>query len=171
MAEALAEIGTRVLAVGHEAALVAAHHRVITPLLDEVLAPIVNVVPLQWLADHLAEIRFDWLHASLDQSLVEVDLLTGHALGLGDSLDSGGTCEFNHLAAGVQKLRRKRCRDAAGFIEQQLNVLPGDGVDRVLRAEGLGLAICRKIVEKHNGQIWVESEEGKGADFRFTLGQ
>ena len=50
VAEALAEIGTRVLAVGPEAASVPARHRIITPLLDEVLAPIVNVVPLQWLA-------------------------------------------------------------------------------------------------------------------------
>jgi len=34
---------------------------------------------------------------------------------------------------------------------------------------GLGLVLCKEFIEKHDGRIWVESDEGKGSTFSFTL--
>jgi signal transduction histidine kinase len=58
--------------------------------------------------------------------------------------------------------------------EQQAKLFrPFYRADNPLRDEvggtGLGLSIARSLVEQHNGEMWVQSEQGKGSTFSFII--
>jgi len=56
-----------------------------------------------------------------------------------------------------------------GAVFEQFKQVGGDTLTDKPKGTGLGLPICKEIVEHHGGRIWLESEVGKGSVFSFAL--
>jgi PAS domain S-box-containing protein len=69
--------------------------------------------------------------------------------------------EIQDFGHGIPKNKQKKIFDIFYQVDS--------GIDRTFGDIGLGLTISRGIVLSHGGKIWVESENGKGSIFRFTL--
>jgi two-component system CheB/CheR fusion protein len=83
----------------------------------------------------------------------------------------------------IPRIHVSAARDAEGWLfavrDNGIGIDPQDA-DRVfgmfkrlhgseISGTGIGLAICRKVVERQGGRIWVESKAGQGATFKFTI--
>lgn len=78
------------------------------------------------------------------------------------SSDGGrATCAVTDTGIGMKKEDMELLFTEFYRIENDIN--------NSANGSGLGLALCKKIVEAHAGRIWVESEIGKGSTFYFTL--
>jgi light-regulated signal transduction histidine kinase (bacteriophytochrome) len=58
---------------------------------------------------------------------------------------------------------------AASLAAETVKVGGTGGRRKAPMGVALALAVCKKIVERHHGNIWVESELGHGSTFHFTL--
>lgn len=114
--------------------------------------------PLPVVAGTPTEVR-QLLQNLLDNAIKFQDGGAPHVHVAARSAESGWEFSVRDNGIGIQPEHQgrifkmfERLHDAQAF--------PGTGV---------GLAICRKIVQQHGGRIWVESEAGKGTTFRFSL--
>ena len=69
--------------------------------------------------------------------------------------------EINDNGVGIENHNMKKLFRIDGHFSTE-------GTDRE-SGTGLGLILCKEIVERHHCQIWVESEFGKGSSFKFTM--
>jgi len=146
------------------------------------------VDPAHLLADarrsfvHQAEERGVALHAEAPAGLPE---LSADPQRIAQVLGNLVGNALRHTPSGGSVVMRASCRPGAVVFEVSdsgSGIAPADLphiFDRFYRADrsrtrssggaGLGLAIARRIVEAHGGQIWAESAPGSGTTFRFSL--
>ena len=91
--------------------------------------------------------------------------------------------KFSEPGTRITIRASQRSKHIVVVVSDEGRGIPRDQIDRVFepfyRVErspaasspgfGLGLTICRRLVEAHGGEIWVESEPGKGSSFYFSL--
>ncbi|MEA2571273.1 MAG: hypothetical protein QOI24_3274 [Acidobacteriota bacterium] len=95
----------------------------------------------------------------------------------------GNAIKFSPAGSTIDVGVRRREREAVFHVRDQGRGIPAEKLELVFGrfqqvdasdarekgGTGLGLAICRSIVEEHGGRIRVESTEGKGSTFTFTI--
>lgn len=80
-----------------------------------------------------------------------------------DEHDDGWTFTVRDTGIGIDPADRERIFDMFARV-------PGsDGMNGGRPGSGIGLAVCRRIVERHGGTIWAEGTPGGGSTFRFSL--
>lgn len=95
-------------------------------------------------------------------------------IGNGLKYRRGGRTEVTITAASIDGGHQFSVRDNgigidSRYFERVFGVFQRLHTREEYAGTGIGLAICRKIVERHRGKIWIESELGSGSVFHFTV--
>jgi PAS domain S-box-containing protein len=111
------------------------------------------------------------IHADVNMIKTVIRNLVSNAI---KYTSSEGTIEVSAISKGaaVQVTVKD---NGTGIKAENINKLFQTGSDFTRRGTenesgtGLGLILCKEFIEKHRGSIWVESEMGKGSEFKFML--
>ncbi|MFL6450497.1 MAG: PAS domain S-box protein [Bryobacteraceae bacterium] len=144
----------------------------ITLSLGDVIEDVLALMQ-QEIADSGAEIRYADL-PDLQADRVQLTQLFQNLIGNAIKYRKPGDPPRITLSA---KLRPTGCLFAVEDNGQGMDPRYSESIFQPLKrlhgrdvpGSGIGLAICKKIVERYGGRIWVESEPGKGSTFFFTI--
>lgn len=75
----------------------------------------------------------------------------------------------NELVVSIADTGIGIAKEDFAAVFEQFKQVGGDTLTDKPKGTGLGLPICKEIVEHHGGHIWLESEVGKGSEFSFSL--
>tara|TARA_R110001583_G_scaffold24456_1_gene89146 strand:+ start:405 stop:1508 length:1104 start_codon:yes stop_codon:yes gene_type:complete len=142
------------------------------------LSTINEIIELENVAANIKNItlnynQFDEVEFCTDENMVKTILrnLISNAIKftkLGGAINISTISKHNQVeitvsdnGVGMDDEKRKKLFDTSANITSS-----GTANEK---GSGLGLVLCKEFVEKLGGNIWVESEEGKGSDFKFTL--
>lgn len=120
--------------------------------------------------------------------IVENDLhtITGDRIQLGQLIQNliSNALKFTNDARPLIRIRAGKENDHAKFaisdngigiaredLHKIFEIFRRLDTEKSYPGTGIGLAICKKIVDRHKGKIWPESEKGKGTTFYFTLNE
>jgi two-component system, OmpR family, clock-associated histidine kinase SasA len=86
---------------------------------------------------------------------------------------SGGTIQLSTLHRTTQKVQVSICDNGLGIPEESQENIFEDRFrlerDEATDGYGIGLSLCRRVIQAHYGQIWVDSIPNQGSCFNFTL--
>ena len=78
-------------------------------------------------------------------------------------------CKGNEIITSIKDTGIGIAKNDQSLVFEQFKQIGGDTLTDKPKGTGLGLPICKEIVEHHAGRIWLESEPGKGSTFSFAL--
>jgi len=130
------------------------------PLAEEGNLELINRVPLDFPPIEADPVRLEQVISNLCFNAIK---FTPSGSVTVEVADLGGEVQVSvaDTGIGIPADQRERIFDRFYQVDSSAT--------RSYRGAGLGLTICKHIVEYHGGRIWVESEEGKGSTFRFVL--
>jgi signal transduction histidine kinase len=141
--------------------------------LNLVTAAVESVEGLRGRLEVSTEARAEWVHVTADRARV-LQVLR-NLLSNAEKYSTPGTRVVLAMSArpfevefSVTDLGPGIAPDDQPRLFQRFSRIRTPATEEI-PGSGLGLYICRQIVEQHGGRIWVESVPGRGSSFRFTL--
>ncbi|NOZ73029.1 MAG: GAF domain-containing protein [Chloroflexi bacterium] len=133
----------------------------LTPLADTAEVTLINLVPENLSTISADPWRLEQVVTNLVDNAIKFTPVQGTVTILAEEREDVIQVSVQDTGIGIPPGQHERVFDRFYQID--------GGVNRLYKGTGLGLTICRHIVEHHGGRIWVESDYGHGATFHFTI--